>query len=143
MGTALESAFIAANVVASVGWFVLIVRPGWEKGTRLVAPIVVPGVLALGYLLAMAVGLPGAEGGFTSLEGVSRLLARPVVLLGGWIHYLAFDLVVGAWELRDSRAIGLPHAAVVVCLLLTFVLGPAGFLAYLVLRAAARKRVEV
>ena len=53
----------------------------------------------------------------------------------------AFDLVVGGWELRDARELGLPHAAVVPCMLLTFVLGPAGMLTYVIVRAAARKRL--
>jgi len=140
MNPALEGVFVAANGIAFIGWFVLIALPRWEHGRSVVAPVVAPALLALAYVVSMAVGLPGAEGGFLSLAGVTRLLEKPVVMLGGWIHYLAFDLVVGAWEARDARELGLPHAALVPCLLLTFMLGPAGLLVYLVLRAALKKR---
>ena len=143
MDSLLEGVFLVANVVAFLGWLVLVVLPNWDPGNNVVAPVVIPLLLATVYVAAMASGLPGADGDFMSLAGVTRLLASPVVMLGGWIHYLAFDLVVGAWESRDAKRLGLPHAVVVPCLILTFVLGPAGLLAYLIVRIAARKRLAV
>ncbi|MGH7516648.1 MAG: abscisic acid-deficient protein Aba4 family protein [Gemmatimonadales bacterium] len=53
---------------------------------------------------------------------------------GHCAHYLAFDLLVGAWETTDARTHGVPHPAVLPCLALTFLFGPAGFLLYLGLR---------
>ena len=38
------------------------------------------------------------------------------------------------WELRDARARGVPHLALLPCLGLTFMLGPVGLLLYFVLR---------
>ena len=45
----------------------------------------------------------GAEGGFGSLADVATLFGKPELLLAGWIHYLAFDLFIGAWEVRDAQ----------------------------------------
>lgn len=143
MSDLLELEFLAANGLATIGWASLILAPGWRPGARVVAPVVVPGLLAVLYAGCMVAGLPRAEGGFLSLAEVSGLLAHPVVLLGGWIHYLAFDLVVGSWEVRDARKIRLPHAVVVPCLILTFMMGPVGFLAYLMVRVALRRQVSV
>ena len=56
--------------------------------------------------------------------------------LAGWTHYLAFDLFIGAWEVRTARAERIPFLAVVPCLALTFLFGPAGYLAFSALRAA-------
>jgi hypothetical protein len=50
------------------------------------------------------------------------------------VHYLAFDLFVGSWEVRDSRVHGIPHWFVLPCLFLTFMFGPAGWLLYLTVR---------
>ena len=143
MGPALEGVFVAANGLAFIGWVVLIAAPRWEAGRRVVAPVVIPGLLAVAYVTMMAIGLPSADGGFMSLGGVSQLLSKPVVLLGGWIHYLAFDLVVGCWEARDARELGVRHAALVPCLLLTFMLGPAGLLAYFVVRGAGKRKLAM
>ena len=71
-----------------------------------------------------------AEGGFSSLAGVAALFREPWLLLAGWVHYLAFDMLVGNWEVRDARSRGIPHLLVVPCLVLTFLFGPAGWLLY-------------
>jgi hypothetical protein len=121
-------------------WLLMIVAPRWRWTAHLVHSALVPAVLGCSYLVLMLTGPPAPEGGnFTSLEGVSLLMQSPNGLLVGWIHYLAFDLFVGAWELRDSQRRGIAHWAVVPCLVLTLMLGPVGLLAYLALRAALQR----
>jgi hypothetical protein len=73
-------------------------------------------------------------GGFSSLAAVATLFGNPWALLAGWIHYLAFDLLIGTWEARDARERGVPHLLLVPCLILTFLFGPAGWLLYRGLR---------
>ena len=85
------------------------------------------------YLIVRYMG-PG-EGGFGSLSDVRQLFSHDHLLLAGWIHYLAFDLFIGSWEVRDAQRLGIPHLWVVPCLLATFLFGPLGLLAYLGLRA--------
>ena len=77
----------------------------------------------------------GADGGFGSVAQVQRLFAVPGLLVAGWLHYLAFDLFVGSWIAGGAAALRIPHAIVVGLLLLTFMFGPAGLLAYAALRA--------
>jgi hypothetical protein len=56
----------------------------------------------------------------------------------GWAHYLAFDLFVGSWEVRDSQRLKIPHWQVVPCLLFTLMVGPVGLVLYLTLRRFTR-----
>ena len=128
-----DSLFQLANQVASVGWLLLIVAPRW-RGTR---AAVLSGALPL-LLAATYVGLigyqtvahPVAGAGFGSLAQVAALFREPWALLAGWVHYLCFDLCVGAWEARDAHRRGVPHWALIPCLLATFLLGPLGLLLY-------------
>ena len=104
--------------------------------TGIVTSVVVPLFFAFVYV-AIVVTTLGREpegGGFSTLAGVAALFSNPWVLLAGWIHYLAFDLLVGTWETRDARERGLPHLLLVPCLVLTFLLGPAGWLLYMAVR---------
>jgi hypothetical protein len=64
-------------------------------------------------------------GGFSTLPDVATLFSNPWALLAGWIHYLAFDLLIGTWETRDAREHGVPPLWLVPCLVLTFLFGPA------------------
>jgi hypothetical protein len=69
-------------------------------------------------------------GGFGSLGQVRDLFQNPWLLPAGWVHYLAFDLLVGAWECADAEQRQIRHFLVISFLLLTFLIGPIGFLLY-------------
>lgn len=101
------------------------------------------GLLAFVYLYLVISDFSGAEGSFTSLAGVAQFFADPKVVLAGWIHYLVFDLFVGCWEVRDSRRHGIPHLLVVPSLILTFLLGPIGLLAYLLTRLIRTRSLDL
>jgi hypothetical protein len=134
-----EQIFSIANVVSLVCWLLLVVLPGRTWVSRTIAGITVPAVFAGLYTAIVLAFFARAEGGFSSLDDVALLFSNRWLLLAGWIHYLAFDLLVGAWEARDARDRGIHHLYVVPCLILTFMFGPAGWLAYLGVRSANRK----
>lgn len=127
--------FSIANFVALCCWLMLAVLPGKKWVSSVVAGVAVPAVLAAVYTIIIALTFSGAEGGFSSLPAVARLFNNPWLLLAGWIHYLAFDLLVGSWEVRDARDRGISHILVLPCLILTFLFGPAGWLLYLGVRS--------
>lgn len=139
-----ELIFILANNLALIGWLLLIFAPRWGWTTRLVHAGLIPAVLAAIYTVLIVTTFGQAEGGFGSLGDVMKLFRYEWAVLTGWIHYLAFDLFIGAWELRDAQRAGIVHWKVVPCLIMTFLLGPIGLLAYLLLRRfAGSKGAEV
>jgi hypothetical protein len=132
--------FSIANALALAAWLLLILLPRRRSVSDVLTPIVMPGLFAAVYVAILATQWKGSAGGFSSLPAVATLFSQPWLLLAGWVHYLAFDLFVGSWEVRDARERGIPHLAVVPCLLLTFMFGPAGWLAYSGLRSAYSSR---
>lgn len=129
-----ESIFSICSTLALVGWILLIALPR-HRLAHLVASVVIPLAIAVVYLVLIVQHFGRSDGGFGSLAEVTRLFANPAMLLAGWLHYLAFDLFVGAWEVRDAERHGVPHLFVIPCLLLTFLFGPIGLLAYMAGRA--------
>jgi hypothetical protein len=129
--------FQAGSGLAMLGWLALALSPTgvrWAPAARRIAGRWIPAMLAVAYvLLFIAHGM--GDGGYGSLAEVQRLLAEPGRLTAGWLHYLAFDLFVGAWLSERAAALGLPHWALLPLLALTFLFGPAGLLAWAVLRA--------
>lgn len=130
----LDELFSAAGILALGGWAALALAPLRPGAAQVLAAWIVPSVLGLIYAVLIVLYWTEAEGGFGSLSEVGALFSHRGLLLAGWLHYLAFDLLVGAWEVREARRIGLPHGAVLPALLLTFLFGPMGFLAFLALR---------
>jgi hypothetical protein len=136
-----ETIFSAANTLALAGWVLLALFPRRRWAHWHVAGVGIPVALALLYAVLLALHAPGSEGGFSTLAGVRALFARDGVLLAGWVHYLAFDLFIGAWMCRRATTERLAWWQLYPALPLTFLAGPAGLLAFLVLRAARRAPV--
>ena len=122
--------FSIANSVSVLCWILLAVFPGRRQVTEVVAGAALPALFAAAYLALVVAVFPGATGSFSTLAGVAQLFANPWLLLAGWLHYLAFDLLIGAWEARDSVERGVPRWVLVPCLFLTLMFGPAGWLLY-------------
>jgi hypothetical protein len=139
--------FGLAGNLAILGWLVLLVALFVRSARRYAFPaaqLVIPAILALGYVLLIWQGRGGFEqGGFGSLEAVRTLFANDAALAAGWLHYLAFDLFIGAWIARDAASRGISPLIVLPCLPLTFLLGPAGLLLYLAARAALAPKETV
>ena len=136
-----EQLFGLANAVPLLGWLALCLAP-LARAPLVAAARVVAVVLAVGY--AVLVGLALAHGGgslpdLTTLPGLARAFSDPHVMLVGWVHYLAFDLWTGAWEVEKAGRRGMPHWAVLPALALTFLAGPIGLVLFLALRTGWRK----
>ena len=137
-----EFLFSICSLVVMPGWLLLVFLPNWQWSTRLITSFLIPGALGLvyfGIFLSQAQVMPEG-GGFGSAAEVAILFSNPYLLTAGWIHYLAFDLFVGSWEVRDARQQGINHFLVVPCLLLTFLIGPTGLVLYLIIRVVKTKR---
>ena len=133
-----EQLFSMANLAAMACWILLAIFPNRRAITGTMAGMAVPALFAAAYVTIVVTRFPGAEGSFSTLAGVSTLFADPWMLLAGWLHYLAFDLLIGAWEARDSARRGVPRWMLVPCLFLTFMFGPTGWLVYMGARTAKR-----
>jgi hypothetical protein len=131
-----EQLFSLLNLIAIAAWLPLVFLPR-ARWPSAVGPIVVPSLLAVVYVGLVIVALTQGEGGFSSLAQVRTLFANDWGLLAGWTHYLAFDLFIGGWEVRDAQRRGVPHLLVMPALLLTFLFGPGGLLVYLAMRRLA------
>jgi hypothetical protein len=124
-----------------VAWALLIFLPTW-RGTRWLARNgIVPALVAVLYVIGIA-GLISQSGfgfirEFGTADGVARLMAQRDIALVAWIHFLAFDQLVGIFIYRDNmhhRYVPIPVQSVI--LFLTFMLGPVGFLSYYAIRWA-------
>lgn len=130
-----ELLFTLCGRLVLPAWLLLIFAPRWEWTRRLVFHAWIPMLLAIAYIYCFYAAQPLPEGsGFGSLEQVMIFFQSPYAALAGWIHYLAFDLFIGAWQVRDAGKRDINHLWVVPCLVLTFMAGPVGLLLYFCIR---------
>ncbi len=124
--------FSIANPVAMLGWMILIAaillkRPFWRDE---IAGRWFPLLLSAVYSVLIVFFFFQAEGGFDTLENVQKLFTSPWAALAGWIHYLAFDLFMGALIAKRMMEAALPRWPLIVLLPLTFMFGPAGLVGF-------------
>lgn len=127
------------NVPVGLGWAAMVLAPRARVTRWVLESDVIPLVIGAVYLSLVAPHLPGLLGQFDTLEHIGAAFQRPGLLLAGWIHYLAFDFLVGRVVLADAQRRGIPHLLVAPCLVLTFLLGPTGYLAYAAVRLVTRR----
>jgi hypothetical protein len=133
-----DQIFTFANYGVLPFWALLIFLPTLRLTDLVVHSVAAPLLLGALYLWLFVDGAFTEHGAslmdFTTLDGVMKLFTMKEAVVAGWVHYLVFDLFVGAWIGRDAQRCAVPHLVVVPCLLLTLLLGPLGLLAYLLLR---------
>ena len=130
--------FQVANSVALIGWLVLLGSPLHPAGADRISGLIIPLLLSVAYAGLILAFWSSGEGGFGSLEQVAQLFGTRELLLAGWVHYLAFDLFVGSWIVRRAAEERIAFPLVVPTLVLTFLFGPVGLLAFLAIRAGRR-----
>ncbi len=123
-----------------IGWLILIVLPRRFDVLFAIPQYIIPFGLSLlyaGLILPTIYTIEG--GGFGSLAQVRTLFGHDATLLAGWVHYLAFDLFIGAWIARRADAIGLPRILQAPVLVATFMFGPVGLALFLTIRVFYRR----
>ena len=136
-----DSIFQICSTITLIGWAILIIAsPFWIKFDKFVIGIIITlFAIVYGWLILQVVG-PDDFQKFGTLKGVMELFTNPTAVTAGWIHYLAFDLMVGCWIKNNSVKYGIAHWLIIPCLLLTFMLGPVGLLLYLAIRTISSRQ---
>ena len=135
-----DQLFSFCSTLALISWIVLIFFTFWKIRVNYLFSIVII-LLALVYtwLIFSNITIGGFDN-FNTLNGVGKLFSNKFLLLAGWIHYLAFDLLTGIYIVTNARKNNINHWLTVPALFFTFMLGPFGLLLYFLLRLGKTKK---
>src|SRR6266705_1385331 len=133
--------FRLSNMLVLPFWAVMILLPRWRWTGRIMRS---PFVSAAPALLYAALVLPRLGAIWPAiarptLPGIATLLGSPEGATIAWVHFLAFDLFVGRWIYLDSQERRLSAWVTAPALFLTVMLGPMGFLLYLIIRSLSAR----
>jgi len=138
-----ESVFSLASTLVLPQWLLMVVAPRWLVTKWLMNSYLIPVCLAVIYVIYLFSGGPVDFAAFGTLAGVKALFTKggDGVMLAGWVHYLAFDLVAGTVVVRDAQEKAIPHWFIVIPLFFCFMLGPVGLLLYWLIRIVRTRTV--
>ncbi len=123
-----ELLFSHVGTAAMAGWALLILGPRRLVWLNALPLWIIPAGLSAVYAALIFSRFSGMGGGFDSLANVATLLADDWALLAAWVHFLAFDLFIGAVMAARMDRVGVGRLVQTPILLSTFMLGPLGFL---------------
>jgi hypothetical protein len=134
-----EALFQIGNILVLPFWLLMIVLPHWRWTKRIIGSPWIAAPTALIYAILVLPSAATLLPALTqpTLAGIATLLGTPEAAAIAWAHFLTFDLLTGRWAYLDSRARKISAWIMAPVLLLTFLLGPLGFLLYLLVRSAA------
>jgi len=109
-----------------------VIRSPWI----IIVPAIFYLILALPIVgdILIAVSVP-------NLDALVELLATPLGTTISWMHFLAFDLFVGRWIYLDAHDRSISPIIIAPILFLTLMLGPVGYLTYMILRTILSRNV--
>ena len=135
--------FKIVGALALPMWALLILLPKWKVTRFLIDYKIIPIILSVVYAIYITIAIiDGGMMDFGSLQSVMQLFTVENAVLAGWIHYLAFDLLVGMWIVNQNKTLQIHPVILAPCLLGTFLLGPVGFLVFMMIRSIQLKNLK-
>src|SRR3712207_6403753 len=101
----MEMVFKVSSFLVLPFWGIMIFLPHWRGTKRLMSsPLIAaaPTVLYAGLVIPRFAEVWPAVAS-PDLSGIAALLGAPAGATIAWLHFLAFDLLVGRWTYLDSR----------------------------------------
>ena len=142
-----ETIYLMANWGVIPFWVMLIIIPNHRLTNFFVQSIIVPLLLASGYMYLSYNLYLGNEifDGFelyNGIDGLYSMFANEILLLIFWLHFLAISLFTGAWIVRDARKYFVPKIIILPSLVLTYFTGPVGLVVYWFFRIFFAKKIS-
>lgn len=137
----MEIVFNLGNLLVLPFWVLMIFITRWPWAERVMKNSLVVALPALLYTLLVVPRLLEIFPALLrpELHTIAALLGSPEGATIGWTHFLAFDLFVGRWIYRDSRLRNFSVWLMGPILFLTLMLGPVGFLLYLITKQSIQR----
>lgn len=131
-----ENLFSVSNTVIMPFWLLMFFAPRWKWTARIIRSPLIIFAPAIIYALLVVPQIGGLLRSLStpSAASIAETLGTVEGTTIAWAHFVAFDLWVGRWVLLDSVRHDINPVLTSVCLFFVLMLGPVGFLMYMLLR---------
>ena len=145
----IETLYMWINLGVLPFWFILIVFPLSHLSRIFVTSIfpffILGGVYIFILYKSYLIGYD-FDGNFTlylGLNELSRLFEDNLYIMIFWTHFIAINLFIGGWIVKDSQKFSINKILLSVPLIVIYLVGPIGLLLYWVIRIFYAKRISL
>ena len=145
----IETLYMWINLGVLPFWFILIVFPQSHLSRIFVTSIfpifILSGVYIFILYKSYLIGYD-FDGNFSlylGLNELSRLFEDHLYIMIFWTHFIAINLFIGGWIVKDSQKFSINKVLMAVPLIVTYLFGPIGLFFYWIIRIFYAKRVSL
>ena len=143
----IETLYMWINLGVLPFWFILIVFPQSHLSRIFVTSIfpffILGGVYIFILYKSYLIGYD-FDGNFSlylGLNELSRLFEDHLYIMIFWTHFIAINLFIGGWIVKDSQKFSINKVLMAVPLIVTYLIGPIGLFLYWIIRIFYAKRI--
>ena len=145
----IETLYMWINLGILPFWFILIVFPQSHLSRIFVTSIfpffILSGVYIFILYKSYLIGYD-FDGNFSlylGLNELSRLFEDHLYIMIFWTHFIAINLFIGGWIVKDSQKFSINKVLMAVPLIVTYLIGPIGLFLYWIIRIFYAKRISL
>ena len=145
----IETLYMWINLGVLPFWFILIVVPQSHLSRIFVTSIfpffILSGVYIFILYKSYLIGYD-FDGNFSlylGLNELSRLFEDHLYIMIFWTHFIAINLFIGGWIVKDSQKFSINKVLMAVPLIVTYLIGPIGLFLYWIIRIFYAKRISL
>ena len=145
----IETLYMWVNLGVLPFWFILIIFPQSHLSRIFVISIFPFFILSGVYIFILYKSyLTGYDfdGNFTlylGLSELSRLFEDHLYIMIFWTHFIAINLFIGGWIVKDSQKFSINKVLLAIPLIVTYLIGPIGLFLYWIIRIFYAKRISL
>jgi hypothetical protein len=145
----IETLYMWVNLGVLPFWFILIIFPQSHLSRIFVTSIFPFFILSGVYIFILYKSyLTGYDfdGNFTlylGLDELSRLFEDHLYIMIFWTHFIAMNLFIGGWIVKDSQKFSINKVLLAIPLIVTYLTGPIGLFLYWIIRIFYAKRISL
>ena len=145
----IETLYMWINLGILPFWFILIIFPQSHLSRIFVTSIFPFFILSGVYIFILYKSyLTGYDfdGNFTlylGLSELSRLFEDHLYIMIFWTHFVAINLFIGGWIVKDSQKFSINKVLLAIPLIVTYLIGPIGLFLYWIIRIFYSKRISL
>ena len=145
----IEMLYLWINIGVSPFWILIVFFPQSQLCKYLATSIFPIFLLSAAYIFILYKAYLGSfdfDNNFSlylGLNSVSELFRDDYYLLMFWTHFVAVNLFIGGWILKDSQKLYMNKILLAFPLIITYLTGPIGIFIYWIIRIFYAKRLNL
>ncbi len=145
----IETLYMWVNLGVLPFWFILIIFPQSHLSRIFVTSIFPFFILSGVYIFILyksyltSYDFDGNFNLYLGLSELSRLFEDHLYIMIFWTHFIAINLFIGGWIVKDSQKFSINKVLLSIPLIVTYLIGPIGLFLYWIIRIFYAKRISL